>query len=86
MKSVMRVLHFSLSCDRTVTLDLHQKIISYTSSHLSSQIQKESGARVKFFDREDEKDESSGPNSQRMLVIMGTAEAAQQAELMIHQV
>ncbi|KAK3782257.1 hypothetical protein RRG08_008178 [Elysia crispata] len=50
------------------------------------QIQKESGARVKFFDRDEDKEESGEPNGQRTLVIFGTAEAAQQAELMIHQI
>lgn len=50
------------------------------------QIQKESGARVKFFDRGENEEVVDGQNSQRALVIFGTAEAAQQAELMIHQV
>ncbi|GFR62170.1 tudor and KH domain-containing protein [Elysia marginata] len=50
------------------------------------QIQKESGARVKFFDRDEAGESGGGPTSQRSLVILGTAEAAQQAELMIHQV
>ncbi|GFO31656.1 histone-lysine N-methyltransferase SETMAR [Plakobranchus ocellatus] len=46
------------------------------------QLQKDSGARIKFNDGPEEREDGRG---QRKLVIIGTAEAAQQAELMIHQ-